>query len=121
MELPLAMFSPLFDIYPRTAISVPAARAFLVMPTRSKLLGVLPSIAQLVYGAIGILHRDMDEGVRVDPLHLSNGPLQDDDFVLVELGGKGVVGENRGRGQDRAGHRERKLTWHPNHLRGAVD
>src|SRR5579864_1484303 len=48
MELPLATCSPLFDMYPRTAISVPSASAFLVMPTRSRLLGVLPSMAQLV-------------------------------------------------------------------------
>ncbi len=46
-------------------------------------------------GAIGLLHIDVQPGVRVHPLHHDHLTIERDLLVRVELGGEGVMGRGR--------------------------
>ena len=60
-------------------------------PRRNRVFGVPASDHPLADRAIGVLHVDVQPGVRVDPFHLGNRAAQMDRLLRVELSLKGVM------------------------------
>ena len=67
----------------------------LVKPWRMSAFGEPPSIAHSVVVPSGILHRNMKPGVGIDHLNFHDRAFQFHRVIYIELGGEGVVGEQR--------------------------
>ena len=86
--------APSFDGNPWTMILVPAGSEFLFQPFRSRTPGAPPSTDQCWICAVRLLDVEIQPGMRVHPIHLHDRAFELDRLVRIELGGKGMVGQD---------------------------